>query len=81
MTETNTRPKQVERVLLYMKEHGGITQKEAMNHLSVYRLASRISELRKAGFAINGEVVTCKNKYGETCKFKRYSLDKGGGQQ
>lgn len=43
---------QTERVLAYMKEYGSITSLEAMNHLGVMRLASRISDLKRHGIPI-----------------------------
>lgn len=65
---------QVQRVLEYMENHGGITQLEALSECSVMRLASRISDLRKLGYPIESEMVTVRNKYEEKCRVKRYSL-------
>lgn len=70
----NSNPTQAERVLDYMNAHGSITQFEALKELSVMRLASRISELRKNGFEIVSQMVKVENRYGETCRVKRYSL-------
>lgn len=71
----NTRPSQNERVLAYIREYGGITQFEATTRLGVSRLASRIHNLRKSGYAITGKTVRVKNRWGETCSVKRYSLE------
>lgn len=65
---------QAQRVLEYMDEFGGITQIEALKDLGVMRLASRISDLKKQGYPIQGDVVAVKNRYGENCYVKRYSL-------
>ena len=65
---------QAQRVLDYMDTFGSITQLEALQDLGVMRLASRISELRKQGYPIRGDVVAVKNRYGESCRIKRYSL-------
>lgn len=65
---------QAQRVLDYMDEFGGITQLEALRDLGVMRLASRIADLRKQGYPIRGDVVAVKNRYGESCHIKRYSL-------
>lgn len=65
---------QNQRILEYMREHGSITQLEALTELGVMRLASRISELRRAGYAISSEVVTVKNRYNEKCCIKKYKL-------
>lgn len=76
--ETNERTTQAHRVLTYMKNHKYITQREALNELGVWRLASRISELQhKHGVAIESEFITVKNRFGEKCSVKRYYLGKG----
>lgn len=71
------RPTQSERLLTYMRENGPITQMVAMNDLGIMRLASRISELRKQGHKITSQTVKVQNRYGETCRVKRYTLEKG----
>ena len=70
----NSNPTQAERVLAYMAEHGSVTQFEALKDLGVMRLASRISELRRNGHKIESQMVKVENRYGETCRVKRYSL-------
>ena len=70
----NSNPTQCERILDYMYAHGGITQFDALNELGVMRLASRISELRRNGFDISSKMVKVNNRYGETCRVKRYSF-------
>lgn len=65
---------QAERVLAYIDEFGSITQMQAMQDLGVMRLASRISDLKKLGYPIQSEVVAVKNRFGEDCYIKRYSL-------
>lgn len=66
---------QAQRVLQYMEDFGSITQLEALNDLGVMRLASRISDLKKDGYPIRSEIVTVKNRYGEHCNIKQYSLE------
>ena len=73
----NSRPTQAQRVLGYMENNGSITQQEAWKEIGVMRLASRISELRKNGWKITSKMVKVKNRYGETCSVKRYSLAEG----
>lgn len=68
---------QCDRVLGYMENFGSITQLEAMQDLGVMRLASRISDIRKKGYHITSTVEAVKNRYGETCYVKRYSLEGG----
>lgn len=68
---------QAQRVLDYIDEFGSITQLEALNDLGVMRLASRISDLKKQGYPITSNVEAVKNRYGERCHIKRYSLQGG----
>ena len=68
---------QTERVLQYIEDFGSITQLEALNDLGVMRLASRISDLKKQGYPIASEIEAVKNRYGENCYIKRYSLQGG----
>lgn len=67
--------KQSDRVLAYISKYGSITQTEALNDLGVMRLASRISDLKKLGYPIIGDVVAVKNRYGEVCHIKRYRME------
>ena len=69
-----TKPTQNERILDYISEFGSITQLEALRDLGVMRLASRISDLRKQGYVIISEIEPVKNRYGETCRIKRYKF-------
>ena len=68
---------QCERVLRHMRDYGSITSAEAITEYGIYRLASRISDLKKQGVPIEKEMVSGKNRYGEPTCFARYSL---GGQ-
>ena len=70
----NSNPTQAQRVLEYIEEFGSITQFDALKDLGVMRLASRISDLKKKGVPIKSDVEAVKNRYGETCHIKRYSL-------
>lgn len=64
--------KQEKAVLLYMREHGGITALEAVNDLGVMRLACIIYNLKKYGFKIESEWKTKRNRYGSTSNYKIY---------
>lgn len=70
----NSRPTQCERVMAYMKEHGSITQFDAMIDLGVMRLASRISELKKRGEPIKVDMKIVYNRRQEKCLIAEYSL-------
>lgn len=70
----HSKPTQNERILDYIAEFGSITQFEALQDLGVMRLASRISDLKRQGYNIKAKTETVKNRYGENCHIKRYSL-------
>lgn len=72
----NSNPTQNQRILAYLDAHESITQIEALNALGIMRLASRISDLRKKGCPITSELVEVRNRYGETCRVKRYRIKK-----
>lgn len=65
---------QCERVLRHLNDFGSITSAEAMEQYGIYRLASRVSDLKKLGFPVVTERVKSKNRYGETVSFAKYSL-------
>ena len=66
--------KQTDRIIRHLSDYGSITSAEAMNEYGIFRLASRIHDLRSAGFEINGETVAAKNRYGEPTHFSRYTI-------
>lgn len=74
MMATDLKPS-AQRVLDFMTEHGSITTQQAARELGMTELRSRISEIRRAGFAIRKEWETAKNKFGEAVSFCRYSLE------
>lgn len=65
------------RILNYMRTHGSITTLEAFDELGVSRLSARIKDLRNSGHPIIGNMVEVKNRYGEKCHVKRYTLREG----
>ena len=68
---------QNDRVLNYMKFCGTITRVEAMNYIGVANLTAVIDVLRNhKGIDIVTETVHGKNRFGEKCKYARYSLAK-----
>ena len=70
----NSKPNQCERILQYLQDFGSITSAQAMMDLGVYRLASRISELKKDGWEIQRTMVRDTNRYGEPVHYAEYSL-------
>lgn len=67
---------QNERILRHLSDYGSITSLEAMSEYGIMRLASRISDLKKLGYPIIGELETGRNRYGETTRFSRYRLER-----
>lgn len=68
---------QTTRILNYMETEGSITQLDALKEFGCMRLASRISELRRAGVPIKRTMEASKNRYGEKVHYARYSLEVG----
>jgi len=65
---------QTQRILEYLNEYKQITPLEAMRDLGIYRLASRIFDLKEQGYNIHTEMVDVKNRYGSTTKVACYRL-------
>lgn len=65
---------QNDRILRHLREVGGITSAEAMQEYAVYRLASRIADLKRMGYDIKREMVKGKNRYGEPTAFAKYTI-------
>lgn len=66
---------QCDRILQHMKDFGSITALEAMREYGIMRLASRITDLKRAGTSIKTEYVKLKNRYGEDVHIAKYSLN------
>lgn len=66
---------QCETILNYIEEHGSITARQAYK-LGIMRLASRISDLKKAGFDIKSDTVKVKCRDGSVSYVSRYSMNK-----
>ena len=64
---------QCEKILNYMNEHGSITARQAYR-LGIMRLASRISNLKAAGYKIKSETVKVKNRDGSSTYVAKYSF-------
>lgn len=65
---------QCERILKYLAFHGSISSREAMNELGIYRLASRINDLKRRGYIIADKMASGENRFGEKTSFKVYRL-------
>lgn len=66
---TNT---QNQRLIAYLEEHGHITQLEALTELGIFRLASRINDIKRMGHTVTGNMVEVNNRFGEKVRVKRY---------
>lgn len=62
--------------LKYLKENESITAMEALNELGIFRLASRICDLRQSGVEISNQWKEVENRFGEKCRIKEYFLTK-----
>lgn len=58
----------------HIAEHGSITSTEAYEKYGIYRAASRMHEIRKAGIGIKTTMKTGKNRFGVDCHYAEYSL-------
>lgn len=67
---------QNERLLLHLKNFSTIQPMMAWSQLGIYRLASRICELRKEGHNIEKRMVTLTNRWGEEVRVAEYKLEK-----
>ena len=76
MDERESKSSQCQRIIEYIVKFRSITAQEAMDDLGCFRLASRIHDLKQRGYPINGFWVHGKNRYGESTKYKMYTLDK-----
>lgn len=66
--------KQTERILRHLEAFGSITAAEAAAEFGCMRLASRVNDLKKAGYPIRREMVTGRNRFGEAVVFAKYSI-------
>ena len=63
---------QQEMIIDYMEANKYITPADAFVDLSITKLATRVSELKRAGYAICDEWVEDKNKFGQPVRYKKY---------
>lgn len=65
---------QCEMIIDYLKKYKSITPLEAIRDLGVYRLASRIADLKKQGYKIKSEMVSVETRNGGRTHIARYSF-------
>lgn len=64
---------QTKRIYDYMVKNGGITQRDAYK-MGIYRLASRIWDLKEAGYHVISSHIEVENADGSKSRVARYSL-------
>ncbi len=65
---------QCERIIRHLNDYGTITSREAMLEYGIYRLASRISDLKKQGYKFQVSFESAKNRYDEVTHFAVYRI-------
>ena len=65
---------QCDRILMHLQEHGSITSQEAMERYGIFRLASRVNDLRNRGYRIQTDTTEGRNRYGEEIHYATYRL-------
>ena len=66
---------QCKMILVYLKEKGSITAKDARQLCQCERLAARINDLRRKGIPIRTETKTYRNKHGYPVRYAVYRLE------
>lgn len=63
----------IEKIARFIDENGSITDRQADRRLGVGRLASRIFDMKQAGFNIKTETIKVRNRDGSFSHVARYS--------
>lgn len=71
-----TKLTQKEKIIRHLEAFDTITPMEAIQDYGIMRLASRISELRKAGYFIITDMVYGLNRFQEKTRYAKYRLEK-----
>ena len=66
---------QTDRIIRHIQDYGSITPVEAMQEYGIMRLASRMCDIKRAGYNVRREMVTGRNRYGESTTYARYFLE------
>lgn len=65
---------QCDRIIQYIEETGSITQMDALREFGCMRLASRMCDIKKMGYAVEKRMEKAKNRYGEPVSYARYTI-------
>lgn len=63
---------QEDKVFNYIKQHGSITQLQALMDIGVMRLASRVCDMKKAGLDISKRMIQVTARDGSKCYVAQY---------
>ena len=66
---------QCEQIMRHLEQYGSITSAEAETEYGIYRLASRISDLKKSGVRIKRTMINAKNRFGKPIHYAQYRLE------
>lgn len=66
---------QADRILQFIKENGSITRLQAANEVGAFELSARIVGLEHDGYTFLKDPITVKNRYGDSVRVIRYSLN------
>lgn len=75
---SDAKQSQCKMILQYIADFGSITSLDAVKDLDCLRCPARVSDLRKQGYPIVTTMETRINRYGQTKRYARYSLDGEG---
>ena len=64
-----------EQIVDYMERFGSINPLQALQDIGCFRLASRISDLKKKGYPIISKRVNYINRFGEAKHFNEYRFE------
>ena len=63
-------------MLIGMMRDGWVSPAAALTEIGCFRLASRIHDIKKMGYAIESRIVKQKNRFGHYIGFKEYRIKK-----
>ena len=65
---------QTEKIIEYIQGNGSITPLDALKEIGCMRLASRMCDIKKMGYAVNKKMETATNRNGERVMYARYTI-------
>lgn len=65
---------QTEKIIEYIQENGSITPLDALKEIGCMRIASRMCDIKKMGYAVNKKMETATNRNGERVMYARYTI-------